>query len=237
MITRAAKRCSRDPVEVLGEQPLFASLVEGELRQLAGRSACRQLTAGIVVFREKEPCRGLHLVLEGAVSLYRSNRHGQTQTLHVAQPGDSLGEVALFDGGPYLSSARVTVDSHLLFLPFAEVRALYARHPEVAHAVVADMGRRLRGMIALVDRITLQDVTSRVAWALHTYAERTAGPVVAGVTFTLPRTQEDLAEEVGTTRESVARSFRRFRERGVIRQRGRRIEVLDPAALREWAGS
>lgn len=229
-----AGSCRRDPVQVLGAQPLFAALGPQELTDLARRSACRTVPPDTSLFREGEPCRGLYLVLEGAVNVYRSNRDGEVQTLRLAEAGDSLGEVSLFDEGPYLASALTVRASHLLFLPVAEVQALYARHPEVAHAVVADMGRRLRGMIALVDRLSLQDVASRVAGVLEGYAEQAEGGLRPGVSFRLPRTQEQIAAEVGATRESVARALRRLREAGAIRQRGRRVEIVDPAALRIW---
>jgi CRP/FNR family transcriptional regulator len=191
---------------------------------------------GSSLFREGEPCRGLYLVLEGSVRVYRANRNGQEQVLQTVAAGGSLGEISLFDGGAYLASARVVENAHLLFLPFGEVQALYRTHPEVARAVVEDMGRRLRGMVALVDRLSLQDVPTRVAAAVLAYAEQAEGTVRDGLIFELPRTQEELADELGTTRESVARALGRLRRAGTVRQRGARIEILDAARLRGSTG-
>jgi CRP-like cAMP-binding protein len=239
-LTQRAERhmnrsCGREPRDVLANQPLFASLEEDELRLLAERSLCRRVSRGAQLFREGEPCRGLYLVLEGRVRVYRASSAGEEQVLFAAGAGESLGEAALFDGGPYLASAQAQTDSHLLFLPLREVHALYGRHPAIAHCVVKDMGRRLREMIALVGRLSLQDVPTRVAASLLHYAEGSTGGLRPGASFRLPRTQEELARELGTTRESVARSLKRFRAEGVIRQSGATVEILNAGALRQAA--
>ena len=228
-------RCSHDPVGVVARQPLFASLSGAECRALVGRSVCRRVQRGEVIFREAERCRGLHLVVEGVVRAYRANRDGQEQVLGVFEAGASLGEVSLFDGGGYLASARAAQHGRVLFLPLAEVHALYRTHPQVAQAVVREMGERVRTLAALVDRLALQDVPTRVAWAVLRYAEE-SGALSIGSPFRLPRTQEELAAELGTTREGVSRALRRLRAAGAIAQRGAQMEVLDPATLHRMVG-
>lgn len=225
--------CGREPLEVLGAQPLFASLGEHDLRRLAERSLCRRIGRGSHLFREGEPCRGLYLVLEGRVRVYRASGTGEEQVLLVAGAGDSLGEASLFDGGPYVATAQALSDSHVLFLPLREVHALYGQHPAIAQRVIEDMGRRLRETIALVDRLSFHDVPTRVAASLLRYAG--AVGTRPGPAFRLPRTQEELAAELGTTRESVSRSLKRFRAEGVIRQKGAAVEILDASRLRAAA--
>lgn len=219
-----------DPREAVARQPLFASLSERESHGLVDRSVSRAVAPGEVLFREGEPCRGLHIVLEGTVRSYRASADGGEQVLHVLGPGDLLGEVAVFDEGPYLRSARVTRRGRVLFLPMREVQALYREHAGVAHAVVQELGRRVRTLAALVDQLALSGVTSRVADALRRYAAE-ADALRPGAAFQLPRSQQELAAELGTTREGVARALRALRDAGIIRQRGRRVEVIDPARL------
>ena len=228
-------RCSHDPVRVVAQQPLFASLSEAECRALVERSVCRRVHRGEAIFREADPCRGLYLVVEGVVRTYRANRDGQEQVLGVFGIGASLGEVSLFDGGAYLASARAAQDGRVLFLPLAEVHALYRTHPQVAQVVVREMGERVRTLAALVDRLALQDVPTRVAWAVLRYAEEN-GALLSGAPFRLPRTQEELAAELGTTREGVSRALRSLRAAGAIEQHGARMEILDAATLHRLAG-
>lgn len=228
-------RCRHDPVRAVASQALFASLTEAECRTLVDRSVCRSVRERELLFRMGEPCRGLYLVVEGLIRTYRANRNGQEQVIGVFGAGESLGEVSLFDEGPYLASARVVEGGRVLFVPFHEVQALYRTHPQVAHAVVRELGERVRLLTALVDRLALQDVPTRVAAAVLQYAGAEQA-VRSGASFRLPRTQEALAAELGTTREGVSRALRSLRTARIIRQRGARIEILDPASLQDLAG-
>lgn len=229
-----SRRCTHDPVRVVSKQPLFASLSEAECAALVRRSVCRAVSRGEVLFREGEPCRGLYLVVEGEVRSYRANRDGDEQVFGTFRAGDSLGEVSLFDEGAHLASARVTEAGRVLFLPLDEVHALYRTHPQVAMAVVRELGQRVRALAALVDRLALQDVRTRVAGAVLAFAAAN-NALRPGATFRLPRTQEELAGELGTTREGVSRALRHLRMTGAIDQRGARIQVLQPDRLRRLA--
>src|SRR5690606_31564114 len=151
---------------VIARQPLFASLSDDESRTLAERSPCRVIRRGEILFREGDTCRGLYLVLEGEIRVYRANASGREQVISSYRAGEAVGDAALFDAGPYLASARVIRAGRILFLPFDEVQALYETHPAVARAVVRELGSRVRKLAALLDRMTLQDVPTRVAGAV-----------------------------------------------------------------------
>src|SRR5690606_6117311 len=150
------------------------------------------------------------------------------QVLHTEGPGQPLAELPLFDGAPYPASARAQEDSRVLFLPRDAFQSLYRNHPEIADAVIRDLGRRLRRMVRMVEKVSLKDVPARVAATLLEYAEA-ADAVRDGGAFRVPRTQEELATELATTRESVARALARLRREGAIAQSGARVRVLDVA--------
>lgn len=217
-------------VEILRGLPLFARLGDEALRAVADRTVVRTIPEGRILFRRGTPAEGLYVVLEGAVRVYRSNRQGREQTLHVQGPGQPLAEVPLFDGGPYPASARAETESRVLFLPRDAFEWAYRSHPEIADATIRELGRRLRRMVGLVEKITLRDVPARVAMTLLEYAER-EGPVEDGMELVLPRTQDELAAELATTRESIARALGRMRKEGAIEQRGPRVRIRSVAAL------
>jgi CRP/FNR family transcriptional regulator len=222
--------------EILRRLPLFARLTDEALDAVARRTVVRSVPRDGQLFRRGTPCEGLYVVIEGALRVYRSNAEGREQVLHVQGPGQPLAEVPLFDGGPYPASARAEVDSRVLFLPRAEFEWLYRNSPEIAESVIRELGRRLRRMVGLVEKISLRDVPARVAITLLEYAEK-AGVMTVGGGFDLPRTQEELASELATTRESVARALALLRRDGAIAQRGARVEILDLAALESAAFS
>lgn len=221
-------------VELLKSLTLFSELSEASLEAVADWTSERHYSRGAMVFRRGEICHGLYIVLEGRVKIYRSSPDGREQVLHVEGPGEPLAEIPLFDGGPYPASARTLEESRLLFLPIDAFQSLYRQNPEIAEAVIHDLGRRLRALVSLVHRVSLKDVGARVATALIEYAE-SAGAYRDGAVFLLPRTQEELAAELATTRESVARTLGKLRRAGIIVQDGPHIRILDTTRLSAMA--
>jgi CRP-like cAMP-binding protein len=216
--------------EILSALPLFSRLGGSALQAVARRCVVRTLTRDSVLFRKDDPCRGLHVVVEGSVRVYRASRDGREQVLHTQGPGQALAEVPLFDQGPYPASARALEDSRVLFLPLQDFQWLYSHHPEIADAVIQELGRRLRRMVRLVEKISLRDVPARVAMTLLEYAEG-RGAASDGVEFELHRTQDQLAAELATTRESIARALSRLRREGIIDQTAGRIRIISIARL------
>jgi CRP/FNR family transcriptional regulator, cyclic AMP receptor protein len=214
----------------LAKLPLFAGLPPAVLQAVAARTVTREVPRDTQLWRRGDPCPGLHLVLSGRVRVYRASLDGREQVLHTQGPGQALAEVPLFDGGPYPASARATEDTRLLFLARADFQAVYRSHPELMDAVVGELGRRLRRMVTLLENVSLKDVYARVAATVLEHAEAT-GALADGGALTLPRTQEELAAELGTTRESVARALARLRREGAIRQSGRRVQIESVALL------
>lgn len=225
-----------DHVEILQNLSLFRGLSVETLQAVARRTVSRSLPRDTVLFRKGEPCHGLYVVIAGRIRVYRANRDGREQVLHVQGPGQTLAEVPLFDAAPYPASARAEEDSRVLFLPINDFQHLYRTHPEITDSIIRELGRRLRRMVSLVEKISLKDVPARVAITLLEHGER-AGPLSNGLEFDLPRTQEELAAELATTRESVARALSRLRREGIISQQGARVRILSVAGLEAIAHS
>lgn len=225
-----------DVMGVLRRLPLFRGLSEEALATVAARTVQRHLPRNAMLFREGEPCRGLFVVLDGSIKVYRSTPDGREQVLYVEVPRHTLAELPLLDGGPYPASARAAEDSLLLFLPRDSFQWLYRTNPEIADAIIQDLGRRLRRLVRLVDRVTLKGVPARVASALLEEAAA-AGAATNGAVFELPLAQEEMARGIATTRESVARALARFRKEGLIEQEGARVRVLDVSRLHAIAGA
>jgi CRP-like cAMP-binding protein len=227
-----------EAIQALRKLSLFSRLSEEGLRAVAERSVFRNVSRDTILFRRGEPCRGLYVVVEGSVRVYRANLEGREQVLHTQGPGQALAEVPLFDGGPYPASARAMEDGRVLFLAADAFEWLYRNQPEIADSTIRELGRRLRRMVALVEKISLREVPARVAMTLLEHAERqtgTPGAVPRGTTFELRATHAQLAAELATSRESISRALSELRRRRVIAQQGTRVEILEPRRLEELA--
>ncbi len=200
------------------------------LEGIARRCVIRTVPERTLLFRQGAPCDGLYVVVRGRIRIYRANRDGREQVIHEQGPGKSLAEVPLFDAGPCPANARAEEPTELIFLPRTDFELLYRSEPAVADAVIRELGRRLRGMVGLVEKISLRDVPSRVGLTLLEFAHA-AGEGDASRPFDLPRTQAELADTLAATRESVSRALRALRDEGLIEQKGTRVRIPDPDAL------
>lgn len=225
-------------VAILQQIPIFAELEERVLAQLAARCVPRAVGEGFTLFRSGEACAGLYVVLEGRVRVYRSSPDGREQTVAVEGPGRAVAELPLFDGGPYPASAVTMSPSRLVFLPRGEFEHAFRSDPDVAAAVVRALGGRLRHLVQLLETVAFRDVAARLAMRLADYADGSGTPESGGIAFLLERTQEELASEIGTARESVSRALKQLTTRGLIRSRnGNQFIVAPPDELRAWARS
>jgi CRP/FNR family transcriptional regulator len=156
------------------------------------------------------------MIESGRVRIYRADPDGREQVLHVEGPGRTVAELPIFDGGPYPASAITTEDCQLVFLPRAAFEYLYRNQPDIAHAIVRALGRRLRHLVHLTETLAFRDVAARLAMLLVGYAERAGTATALGIEIELDRTQEELAHEIGTARESVSRAMKQLRRRGLV---------------------
>ncbi len=209
----------------LRQLSFFRDLSTAALLAVAERVVPRAVPQGRILFRKGETCRGLYVLLKGKVEIYRSTSDGREHVIHVERPVQPVAELPLFDAGPYPASGRTAEDSELLFLSMDDFQRLYREHPEIADAVIRNLGRRLRLLVRTVERISLMSIPARVAAFLLEQAER-AGALRDGGTLTLSQTQTQMAQILATTRESVARALGDFRAQGVIRQEGREVVIL-----------
>lgn len=122
----------------------------------------------------------------------------------------------MFDGGAYPASAVTIEECQLVFLPRAAFEYLYRSQPDIAHAIIRALGRRLRQLVHLTETLAFRDVAARLAMLLVGYAGRSGVMTASGVEIELDRTQEELAHEIGTARESVSRAMKQLRRKGLI---------------------
>ena len=225
------------PMSLLHQLPIFAELDESALARLAQRCVTRTVAAGHVVFTTGEACRGLYVIESGRVRIYRTSPEGKEQVLHVEGPGRPIAELPLFDGGTYPASAVTLEETRLVFLPRADFEQLYRSSPDVAHAIIRALGKRLRHLVQVTETLAFRDVAARLAMLLAGYADRVGARTSAGgVELRLDRTQEELSLEIGTARESVSRAYRQLKRAGLIESLGgNRLRIPDVERLRAMA--
>lgn len=210
----------------LGRLPRFSTLPPDALQALGEAAIERTYEPDAMLWLAGTRPSGLFVVLEGEVKIVRS-REGRQHLIHRGKPGATLGEVPLFAGGTYPASAIAVGRTRCLVLPRERLDAAIAAHPDVARLFMRGLARRIRALVERLDERSSTNIRTRVArWLLA----RAASDPEAW--FALGRTQEELAEELGTVREVVVRALAELRESGAIESDGRgRYRILDPELL------
>ena len=220
--------------DVVPRAPLFAALDDAAAADLRSRMTTRTLARGHHLFDEGQPGDELYVVAEGKVKLGRTSSDGRENLLAVLGPGEMFGELSLFDPGPRTSTATAVVPTTLVGLTHSDLTPLLEARPEVAGQLLRALARRLRRTNDSLADLVFSDVPGRVAKALLDLAQRfgvpgRGGPGAVHVQHDL--TQEELAQLVGASRETVNKALADFTQRGWVRLEARAVDVLDVERL------
>jgi len=211
---------------VLQRIPLLASLSPQEIAALADKAVEKRFAPGEVLFREGEDCRGLFLLGQGRVKIFKTSGTGREVMLAIEAAPSSVAEVPLFDGGPYPATVSAVDDVTAYLITEQDFQHVCRLNPEVPVKVLAVVGHRLRQLVRLVESVTFGSVRQRLARALLEFGEQAHADA-----FALPVTHEELAFRLGTVREVVSRNLGRFQAEGLLRIDRRQISLLDRSGL------
>lgn len=215
-----------DP-EVLKQAPLFKGLEDDAASELLTAMGTLQLDRGEILFHEGETEDRLYVVVSGKIKLGRSGSAGRENLMGVLGPGQMFGELSVFDPGPRSTTATAVTDSEIRVLEHDELTRWLAGRPEVAQALLGQLAGRLRRANDTTADLVFSDVPGRVAKALLDLAARFGDHRDDGIHVHHDLTQEELAQLVGASRETVNKALADFATRGWIRLEPRSVTVID----------
>ena len=216
---------------VLGSVPLFAALDADSAATLEKMLTTRNVGRGHVVFSEGDDGDRLFIVLEGKVKITRASADGRENLIAVLGAAEMFGELSLFDPGPRTASVSAITDSTLASLDHDDLRPLLLERPGVAVELLQALAQRLRRTNEAMADLVFTDVPGRVAKALLDLADKFGVVEADGIRVRHDLTQEELAQLVGASRETVNKALSEFAHRGWLRIEGRSVLLLDPERL------
>ncbi len=216
---------------VVRRAPLFTSLDDAAASSLRASMETVRLAKGATLFSEGDLGEHLYVIVEGKLKLGTSSGDGRENLLSILGPGEMFGELSLFDPGPRTSTATAVTDVRLLSLGHDQVKPWLTQHPEVALNLLARLAQRLRRTNEVVGDLVFSDVPGRVAKALIDLGERFGKATDEGLYVHHDLTQEELAQLVGASRETVNKALADFASRNWIRLDGRAVLIIDVERL------
>lgn len=224
-----------EKVWYLRQTGLFDRLSEPDLHRLAALSHMREYPRGQPIILGSEPDPDLiYLVKNGRVKIMAISPEGKKQILAILERGDVFGELAPAGSGvpPYVEAFDHTVVCTLHRTLFEDI---IRRTPEVGLRVIAALARRLRATEQEIEDLALRDVPGRLAAILLRLVEEHGEPHGAGIRLSVRLTHEDIANMIGSTRETITALINRFRDEGLLTVEQRILIILQKDRLREIA--
>jgi len=221
--------------EVLRRAPLFEALDEDGTRELRATMSQLRLHRGERLFDEGDGGDSLYVVLDGKMKLTRAAADGRENLLSVIGPGEMFGELSLFDPRPRTSSASAVTEVTLAALPHDALLPLLRKRPEISLHLMRALVQRLRRANDVTADLVFTDVPGRVAKALLDLADRFGQQTDEGLQVHHDLTQEELAQLVGASRETVNKALADFAARGWLHISARSVLIVDSERLRKRA--
>lgn len=214
--------------DVLRHAPLFSELDDESMTAMLAMMDRTVLKRGEVLFHEGDSADRLYAVVDGKVKLSRVSAGGQDSLLAILGPGQVFGELSLFDPGQRSSTVTAVTDQvELASLSHDDLLVWLDGRPSVTRGLLALLSGRLRRANDVIGDLVFADAPRRVAKALLDLAERFGQETEEGVHVRHDLTQEELAQLVGASRETVNKALADFAHRGWIRLEQRAVVILD----------
>jgi CRP/FNR family transcriptional regulator len=194
------------------------------------------LGRGKVLFAEGEPARGIYLLRSGRASISISSRDGRVVILRLAQAGDVLGLNSALRNSSYDATVKTLEPCRIDFISRVELLELMQRSESSAHAILKILSHELTQLTERARLLLLpQTVSAKLARLLLEWSKTPDGDTSSGVRIDRVFTQEEIAQMICTSRETVTRLFASLSRRQIIHISSDSLLIRDRVALEEMA--
>jgi CRP/FNR family transcriptional regulator, cyclic AMP receptor protein len=214
-----------DEREVLRTVPIFSELSDEDITSLAKLASRKRYPKDTVVFFENEEGDFFFTILEGRIKVTILGDDGREVILSVLGPGDFFGEMALLDNEPRSATAIAVEESELLSLHRNDFQTVLNDNKSITSALIRVLSARLRRANHQISTLALLDVYGRVARVIVDMAREEGKRLRDGRIAFRRATHQEIANRIGTTRETVTRMLKDLERQGLIHVEGKEIVV------------
>jgi CRP/FNR family transcriptional regulator, cyclic AMP receptor protein len=187
---------------------------------------------GAILFLEKEESRGVFVLCEGEVKLSINSREGKTLILKIARPGEIFGLMAILTNTPYEVTAETLRPSQVAFVRRNDFLRFISNHPEVCQKVTQQLSSQYQSACEQLRTVGLaSSVPEKLAKFLLSWPGEEAPSAKDQTHLKMGLTHEEIAECIGTTRETVTRTLGDFKDRSLIVIQGSTLTIANRSGL------
>jgi CRP/FNR family transcriptional regulator, cyclic AMP receptor protein len=217
-------------VDLIRTVPLFSTLADEEFNQLAHIFVARAYRKNQVIFLEEETGNYMYLVLSGKVKVAKAGAGGKETILAIHRTGDFFGEMSLLDGKTAPATVSAMEDAKIISVSGTDFHKYLLHNEKVMLQIIQVLCARLR-QVWQTQSLSSSTADARIRMGIYQLAKRHGIRDAHGTIIDLKITHQELAEMVGTSRETVTRVLTRLREQQIIEIDQRRITLIDSKAL------
>ena len=216
---------------ILARAAIFQGVEPSALSTLIKQLQPVNFHRGHIVFAEGEPGDRLYIIISGKVKIGRCSADGRENLLTIMGASDIFGELSIFDPGPRTANATAITEVRAVSMDRDALRAWIADRPAIAEQLLRVLARQLRRTNNDLADLVFTDVPGRVANRLLQLAQRFGTQEGGALRVTHDLTQDEIAQLVGASRETVNKALADFAHRGWIRLEGKSVLITDSEHL------
>jgi CRP/FNR family transcriptional regulator, cyclic AMP receptor protein len=215
--------------------PLLADLSSAIMTRLAERVELTEVRRRQVVYLPGDPGHSVYFVNGGRVKISKVTRDGKELTLAYRGPGDIFGELVLIDGGPREEMAEAMDNALLTVIERGEFERLVQSEGMLGFKLARVVAQRRREVENKIENLVFKDVNAKLAELLLRLAGEYGVDDARGTLVALKITHQEMANLIGSTRETVSLTLSHFKRKGLIQTDGRKVILADRDGLKALA--
>lgn len=220
----------------LGNESYFCNLQPDDLEQFASIKVTKVYPKGTMLFIEGQPACGVYMLCQGKVKLSTCSPDGKVIILGIAEPGDLVGLSAVLDGTEYETTAEVMELCQVDYVARPEMLRFLAENPRACLNAARQLSRSYQTAYRQVCALGLSDsVAGKLAKLFLGWSGNGHGGD-GRVQMKNYFTHEEIAEMIGSSRETVTRALKYFREQDLITLKGSNLVIHDRQRLKAVVG-
>ena len=213
---------------------IFSDLQESDLEKIANISLERNYKKSMIVFMEGEPGEAFYYIKSGKVKIFRTYEDGKEHIINIFGEGDVFGEATLFNNISYPASAVVYEDAVIGFIKNRDLEMLIKENAELSLNLIKILARKLVFAQSKIKDLAFNDVFARTSAQILKLAKDYGVKADRGILINIQLSRQELADMVGTTRETVSRAISKFKKEKSITEENDRMIILNEEKLRAW---
>ncbi len=204
----------------LQQLSIFRHFSSDSLEPLAARSSIKSFKKNTIVIMDDDDTKSVYFILQGSVRVFRENGLGKEVTLNELKEDDFFGELAWLSENCRTASVVTRQACKLLVIQARDFELFYSMHPEIARAIMFKLAKQVSNLSSHLEAVVLGDIHQRVIWALTNYAEKDQED-----NYVSTATHRELANLIGSSRESVSRAIQDLKINGRIMLKNKAIYI------------